>query len=93
MKQGTAAVEIPAALYEQMRHQEPKMTEWGVRVTFRKDRTSRAEFPGTTEAEWFGEGSRRFVRLTLREPGHPVDLIASWSFDASFFDVDAEEQQ
>lgn len=84
MERGSVTLEIPAALYEQVSQNEPGFSKWGVRVSVNEDRSSRIEFPESTEQRYFQSEAGRVVQLTLREPNFPVDRVRTWSFNADY---------
>lgn len=82
VERGSVTLVIPAALYEQMQRNEPSFSKWGVRISVNEDRSSRIEFPGTTEQHYYTDGIKKIVQLTLREP-LPSQAMHMWSFDAA----------
>lgn len=92
-EQGSVTLEIPAALYEQAAQNEPGFSKWGVRISVNEDRSSRIEFPESTEQRYFQSGAMRVVQLTLREPNFPVDRMRTWSFNADFIVERTGDQQ
>ncbi len=79
----------PPELHGQVRYIKPDMEQWGVRVTIHEDMSARIEFPEGVEVYRNEDLHRPFVRLTVREPGWPVDAMGSWSFDADMIEEES----